>query len=519
MVDPTTPPVPVTAPPTPASAAPKPTKEPKAPKLAKDAKAAAPVAAASSADGEKKLTPKELKEKKKAEKAARRAGTKATAGALPPAQTGPKPKDAPAASKGGVAAAKGGSKASAQQPAAGSGGIVKTIYVTTGGAGSQPAKTVAKEVEVVVEPAKDRGLVGLLKDLSVEQNEKKKGPVFGLGHAHVDVHPAILTLGMQINQYVLAGSSARCMGFLLAMKRVIQDYETPPASSLSRHLPGHYLSHQIAYLLSARPMSTAMGNTIRWLKQEISTLPPDQTEEASKRHLVDRIDNFIREKITVADDMIVKTTVDKYIRNGDTILTYGKSQVVERALLESRRRGKVFSVIVVDNRPLLEGKNLLLGLAEAGIRCEYVHLYGLEHSIHSATRVIIGAHAIMANGALYSRSGTAIVATTAREVGIPVIVCCESIKFSDKINLDGIISNELGDPELLVNMSDTKAREVGPLQGWKDVNNMRIDSFRYDVTPSECIKTVVCEHGCVAPKGVASVLRSSMAAAAAGSAA
>lgn len=191
-------------------------------------------------------------------------------------------------------------------------------------------------------------------------------------------------------------------------------------------------------------MSTAMGNTIRWLKQEISTLPPDQTQEASKKHLVERIENFIREKLTVADDMIVKTTVDKYIRTGDTILTYGKSQVVERALLEAHRQGRIFSVIVVDNRPLLEGKNLLQGIAEAGIRCEYVHLYGLEHSIPSATRVLLGAHAIMADGALYSRSGTAIVATTAREFGIPVVVCCESIKFSDKINLDGIVSNELG---------------------------------------------------------------------------
>ncbi|KAI5837060.1 hypothetical protein DFP73DRAFT_620508 [Morchella snyderi] len=517
MVDPTPPSgsaaTPPPAPPAPKGtpkAAPKPAKEPKAPKPVKDQKTAAPAAAAG--DGGRELTPKELKEKKKAEKAARRAETKGTSGAPPSVQAGHKPKEASVSTKGGA-------KTTVQQPVAGSGGIVKTIYVTSGGSGNQPAKTIAKEVEVIVEPAKDRGLVGLLRDLSVEQNEKKKGPVFGLGHAHVDVHPAILTLGMQINQYVLSGSTARCIGFLLAMKRVIQDYETPPASSLSRHLPGHYLSHQIAYLLSARPMSTAMGNTIRWLKQEISTLPPDQTQEASKKHLIERIENFIREKLTIADDMIVKTTVDKYIRTGDTLLTYGKSQVVERALLEAHRQGRIFSVIVVDNRPLLEGKNLLQGLAEAGIRCEYVHLYGLEHSISSATRVLLGAHAIMADGALYSRSGTAIVATTAREYGIPVVVCCESIKFSDKINLDGIVSNELGDPELLVNMSDTKAREMGPLQGWKDIDNMRIESFRYDVTPSECIKAVVCEHGCVAPKSVASVLRSSMAAAAAGSAA
>lgn len=91
---------------------------------------------------------------------------------------------------------------------------MKTIYPTN------PSAIVVKEVEVVVETGRDNGLVGLLKNLAVEQQDKKKAAVFGIGNAHPDVHPAILTLGMQINQYVLAGSAARCLGFLLAMKRV-----------------------------------------------------------------------------------------------------------------------------------------------------------------------------------------------------------------------------------------------------------------------------------------------------------
>lgn len=160
---------------------------------------------------------------------------------------------------------------------------------------------------------------------------------------------------------------------------------------------------------------------------------------------MDKIDNFIREKITLADDMIVNTTVARYLKTGDVVLTYGKSQVVERALLEAHRRGKRFRVIIVDNRPLLEGKNLLRGLCQAGISCEYIHLYALDYSIAEATRVLLGAHAVMADGALYSRSGTAAVALAARDRGIPVVVCCESIKFSDKINMDGIVFNELGE--------------------------------------------------------------------------
>lgn len=66
---------------------------------------------------------------------------------------------------------------------------------------------------------------------------------------------------------------------------------------------------------------------------------------------------------------------------------------------------------------------------------------------------------------------------------------------------------QIGDPELLVTMSDSNKKERGPLSGWRDVENTHVASFRYDVTPSDYVKMIICEHGCVAPNSVASVLR------------
>jgi hypothetical protein len=173
------------------------------PKTDKNGDAKSKPDALASAPGEAKLSGKELKEKKKAEKAARRLQTKAAA---PPAAAQKQQLKTPT---------KGGKKGAAQD------GPVSTIRL---GAEKPGAKVTApsKEVEpaVVVETARDRGLVGLLKDLELEQSEKKKKPVFGIDSAHPEVHPAILTLGMQINKRIVAGSTARCMGFLLAIKRV-----------------------------------------------------------------------------------------------------------------------------------------------------------------------------------------------------------------------------------------------------------------------------------------------------------
>lgn len=43
------------------------------------------------------------------------------------------------------------------------------------------------------------------------------------------------------------------------------------------------------------------------------------------------------------------------INDGDVILTYAKSSVVEKVLRHAWEQGKRFSVVVVDSRPMLEG--------------------------------------------------------------------------------------------------------------------------------------------------------------------
>lgn len=39
---------------------------------------------------------------------------------------------------------------------------------------------------------------------------------------------------------------------------------------------------------------------------------------------------------------------------------------------------------------------------------------------------------------------------------IPVLTCCESIKFSDKVQLDSVTSNELADPDDLINNTNSR---------------------------------------------------------------
>lgn len=60
------------------------------------------------------------------------------------------------------------------------------------------------------------------------------------------------------------------------------------------------------------------------------------------------------------------------------------------------------------------------------------------------TKVLLGAHALMANGYVMSRAGTAQVALVAKSYNVPVLVCCETHKFSERVQTDAFVYNEIG---------------------------------------------------------------------------
>ncbi|KAJ5424112.1 Initiation factor 2B-related protein [Penicillium cf. griseofulvum] len=395
--------------------------------------------APASTDGttEKSLSPAELKKKAKAEKAARRIREKLEKEGGAPSSTTPIP----------------GAGVQARPPT--------TPKKDATGPGS------AQKGPRAPPPRRGSGPLAQTGSVLVEQKKKKddkKVAIFGhlygqqrritVAGATKEVHHAILALGMQLMDYTICGSSARCVATLLAFKRVIESYSTPLGTSLARHLTTH-LSHQITYLSTCRPLSISQGNAIRALKLFIAGIDPSTPEASAKISLCEYIDSFIREKITVADQVIADSAAQK-VQDGDVIVTFAGSSIVKQTLLLAHNQGKRFRVSIIDSRPLFEGKSLARDLAKCGLDVQYSLVHAITHAIKDATKVFLGAHAMTSNGGLYSRVGTALVAMSAKErasgVEIPVIVCCETIKFTDRVALDSIVVNEIADANELLPM-------------------------------------------------------------------
>ncbi|KAL2048254.1 hypothetical protein N7G274_000165 [Stereocaulon virgatum] len=408
-----------------------------------------------------KLSGKELKDKAKAEKAARRAqqkGGQPGQQGQPVVDLGPEMQKHSDLKGPSVTGATSAQKFQHKRTGSASGGFQKPIPF-------RPAQ--AHAAPFPEEPKRENKNVALFDHLYGNPRRTT------LAGASKDVHPAVLALGLQMRNYVICGSSARCVATMLAFKRVIEAYVTPPQNSLPRHLTTH-LSSQIEYLVSCRPLSISMGNAIRWLKVKISEVDVSTEESAAKTDLCNAIDNFITEKITVADQVIEKEGSIRY------------------------EMATKFKVIVVDSRPLFEGKNLARALADLGIEVQYSLTHGISHVIKDATKVFLGAHAMMSNGRLYSRVGTALVAMTAREADVPVIVCCESIKYTERVALDSFVHNEVAPPEELLIQGETSS----PLLKWLDVPNLQLLNLMYDLTPAEYITMVIDESGYLPPSSV-----------------
>lgn len=270
-------------------------------------------------------------------------------------------------------------------------------------------------------------------------------------------------------------------------------------------------------------------------------------EATAKADLCDFIDNFIREKITVADQVIANSAAQK-IQNGDVIVTFAGSSIVKQTLLTAHKQGKRFRVSIIDSRPLFEGKSLARALAYAGLEVQYSLIHGISHAVKDATKVFLGAHAMTGNGRLYSRVGTALLAMSAKErsggAEIPVIVCCETVKFTDRVALDSIVVNEIADADELVtkqpeeqvtgipdpqsaaNESASKKKNAhsvvdalanltlnqnvpSPLKNWRDTPNLQLLNIMHDVTPAEYVDMVVTEMGSLPPSAVPVVHRMS----------
>lgn len=181
--------------------------------------------------------------------------------------------------------------------------------------------------------------------------------------------------------------------------------------------------------------------------------------------------------------------------------------MIKHILEAARSREVDFRVIVVDARPRHEGQEMLKRLIAQGINCTCVLINAVGFIMPEVSKVLLGAHALLANGYVMSRVGTAQIALIANSFNVPVLVCCETHKFSERVQTDAFVYNEIGDPDDLVVKEGINGTAKDPLANWENVPHLTPLNLCYDVTPPELVTAVVTEVAILPCTSVPVILR------------
>lgn len=146
-----------------------------------------------------------------------------------------------------------------------------------------------------------------------------------------------------------------------------------------------------------------------------------------KGPILDSINELI-EELSSMSTHIAEQAIE-HIHSNEVILTHGQDPTVE-AFLRAAHKKRTFEVVVAETTPGTEGRLTAAALAEAGISTTLITDSAVFAMMARVNKVIVGAHAVMANGGLIATAGCHLLALAAQHHSVPLVVCAGLYKLT-----------------------------------------------------------------------------------------
>jgi len=141
------------------------------------------------------------------------------------------------------------------------------------------------------------------------------------------------------------------------------------------------------------------------------------------------------------------------IHSNEIVMTCGKSRTVVD-FLKTAARKRHFQVILVKTSSKEETIEQAKKLAKEGIATTIIPHAAVFAVMSRVNKVILGTHAVMANGGLIAVSGTHSIAAAAHYHATPVVVCTGLYKLSPLFPTDHELLNMCISPSAVTNFAD-----------------------------------------------------------------
>jgi len=150
-----------------------------------------------------------------------------------------------------------------------------------------------------------------------------------------------------------------------------------------------------------------------------------------------------------------------HIHAGEVILVYGHSKTVELFLKAAAVKKRSFQVVVSEGAPHFGGHDMAKALAEAGIDTIIISDAMIFAVMARVNKVLLGAHAVLANGGLITQAGSNVVGLAARQNAVPVVCISGMYKLCPMYPHEGQDTlNDLVSPASVMDYSDLLSSKV-----------------------------------------------------------
>jgi translation initiation factor eIF-2B subunit beta len=264
-----------------------------------------------------------------------------------------------------------------------------------------------------------------------EEMEDQEDDVAQIGSLTADsaTPPRVGGLSRALNKQV--SSSRWSRSFSLHNLLDQEDFEEPPKGLSRPGMQGH----------KSRPAEGKTPET----NHPMLDIPENEDAFAEQREaIVEGIDEFIEELKDT--DATIATHAPEHIHANEVILTFGYSYTVLQFLKRAKEK-RNFQVIVSEGAPLLQGYKMANNLESLGIRTTVIADASCYAIMSRVNKVLLSAHALLADGGVMAPVGTSMVAAAAKRYMVPVVVLAGIYKLSPNFPHEpGVTFNDFGEP-------------------------------------------------------------------------
>jgi ribose 1,5-bisphosphate isomerase len=254
-----------------------------------------------------------------------------------------------------------------------------------------------------------------------------------------------------------------------------------------------YVEENAKYLRRIRAASIPLTNGLRYVVSEVQQAASRGADvEELKRVISVSAIGFDR-KLEESIRQIAEIGARR-LKSGDVIVTHSYSSSVLAILKKAHQQGKRLKVFVTETRPELEGRDVARELASEGIDTTLIIDSAVSHFIEDSDKVMVGAEAVAANGAIVNKIGTATIAAVAQRARVRVFVAASTYKFSPETMFGELI--EIEERASSYVLEDTDLRP-----------NLKVRNPAFDVTSPQDIDLIITERGVLPPQAAIMIVR------------